>query len=123
MLAYEIDGIPKRVTAGQIVKIMDFAIDFLKLMRHEDLWIDIIISHDVPVHVGGYCNGVDEDIVEIEINGNLDFDEFASHELPHGDHQTFFNLIDTDNNGVISQDEFDNHKPPCPKHAKGGRHD
>lgn len=61
--------------------------------------------------------------IDANVDGDVDFDEFASHELPHGDHQTVFNLIDTDNNGVISQDEFDNHKPPCPKHAKGGRHD
>ncbi|MFT7008813.1 MAG: hypothetical protein ACJAXJ_003356 [Colwellia sp.] len=45
-------------------------------------------------------------------DGDIDFDEFSSQEIPHGDHQTIFDLIDADNNGVLSNDEFVNHKPP-----------
>lgn len=56
----------------------------------------------------------------IDSNGDsdIDFDEFSSHELPHGDHQTVFDEMDTDNNGVISNEEFTNHKPPRPKGRK-----
>lgn len=45
-------------------------------------------------------------------DGDIDFDEFSSSEIPHGDHQTIFDMIDADNNGVLSNDEFVNHKPP-----------
>lgn len=61
--------------------------------------------------------------IDANTDGDVDFEEFSSHKLPQGDHQTIFNIIDADNNGVISQEEFDNHKPPCPKNFKGSRHD
>jgi len=61
--------------------------------------------------------------IDINTDGDIDFDEFSSHELPHGDHQSIFTSIDTDNNGVISQEEFDNHIPPHPKDGRGNRHD
>jgi Ca2+-binding EF-hand superfamily protein len=48
-------------------------------------------------------------------DGDIDFDEFSSHEIPHDDHQTVFEMIDSDDNGVISNDEFVNHKPPQPR--------
>ena len=50
----------------------------------------------------------------LDINGNaeIDFDEFSSHEIPHGDYETIFNRIDTDGDGIITNEEFDNHKPP-----------
>lgn len=50
--------------------------------------------------------------IDVNENGDIDFDEFSSQKLPHGDHQTVFDTIDTDSNGIISNDEFVNHKPP-----------
>jgi Ca2+-binding EF-hand superfamily protein len=52
--------------------------------------------------------------VSIDANedGDIDFDEFSANELPHGDHQTVFDSMDSDNNGVISTEEYENHKPP-----------
>jgi hypothetical protein len=50
--------------------------------------------------------------IDVNEDGNIDFDEFSSKELPHGDHQTVFDMIDADNNGIISNEEFVNHKPP-----------
>lgn len=55
------------------------------------------------------------DSLDLNQDGDIDFDEFSSHELPHGDHQTIFDTIDTNNNGVINNDEFTNHKPPQPQ--------
>ncbi|MBU2925944.1 EF-hand domain-containing protein [Colwellia sp. 4_MG-2023] len=57
--------------------------------------------------------------IDSNSDGDIDFDEFSSQELPHGDHQTVFDEIDTDNNGVISNEEFTNHKPPRPQNRKG----
>lgn len=59
--------------------------------------------------------------IDTNTDGDIDFEEFSSQKLPHGDHQAVFNSIDTNNSGVISQYEFNNHKPPHPK--KGSRHD
>lgn len=61
----------------------------------------------------------------IDTNGDtdIDFDEFSTHEIPRGDHQTIFDTIDTDNNGVISVEEFNNHKPPHPPKPKGNKND
>ena len=53
--------------------------------------------------------------IDTNEDGDIDFDEFSSHELPHGDHQTVFDEMDTNNNGVISTEEYTNHKPPRPK--------
>ena len=50
--------------------------------------------------------------IDTNEDGDIDFDEFSSHELPQGDHQTVFDSIDTDSNGIISNEEFVNHKPP-----------
>jgi len=61
--------------------------------------------------------------IDSNIDGDIDFDEFSSHEIPHGSHQTIFDNIDTDNNGIISQEEFDNHIPPRPKKGRGKGHD
>ncbi|XQW84957.1 EF-hand domain-containing protein [Thalassotalea piscium] len=61
----------------------------------------------------------------IDINGDTDisFDEFLAQEIPRGDHQTIFDLIDTDNNGVISSEEYNNHKPPRPPKNRGNKND
>lgn len=50
--------------------------------------------------------------IDTNANGEIDFDEFSTHKLPHGEHQTVFDKIDSDTNGVISNEEFTNHKPP-----------
>lgn len=54
-------------------------------------------------------------------DGEVNFDEFSSHKLPHGDHQTVFNSIDSDANGIISHEEFVNHKPPQRKNRREDR--
>jgi len=59
--------------------------------------------------------------IDINENGEIDFDEFSSQKLPHGDPQTIFDTIDTDSNGIISNKEFVNHKPPQRKKRKGGQ--
>ena len=53
----------------------------------------------------------------IDVNGDdeINFEEFSQQELPHGDHQTIFNEIDSDNNGVISKTEFKSHRPSAKK--------
>jgi len=51
-------------------------------------------------------------------DGDIDLNEFSSHKLPHGDHQTVFNTIDSDKNGIISHEEFVNHKPPHRKNRR-----
>jgi len=56
--------------------------------------------------------------IDTNEDGDIDFDEFSSHEVPHGDHQTIFDEMDADNNGVISNEEFANHKPPRPRNRK-----
>jgi len=63
--------------------------------------------------------------IDANADSNINVDEFSSHKLPFGDHQTVFDSIDSDNNGLISQEEFENHKPPRPpaKDLKGNRHD
>lgn len=60
--------------------------------------------------------------IDTNNDGNINFEEFSSHKLPHGDHQTVFTSIDIDNSGVISQNEFNNHKPPH-HNKEGSRHD
>jgi hypothetical protein len=56
--------------------------------------------------------------IDTNEDGDIDFEEFSAHKLPHGDPQTIFNDIDTDNNGIISNDEFVNHKPPQPQNRQ-----
>jgi Ca2+-binding EF-hand superfamily protein len=56
--------------------------------------------------------------IDSNADGDIDFDEFSSHKIPHGDHQTVFSHIDIDNNGIISSEEFNSHKPP---HRKNGK--
>ena len=50
--------------------------------------------------------------LDINEDGEISFDEFSSHDVPHGDHQTIFDHIDTDGDGIITSDEFENHTPP-----------
>lgn len=50
--------------------------------------------------------------IDINTDGEIDFDEFSSHEVPHGDHQKIFTDIDADNDGIISEQEYIEHKPP-----------
>ncbi|TYK64519.1 EF-hand domain-containing protein [Colwellia echini] len=53
--------------------------------------------------------------IDINEDGEIDFDEFSSHEVPHGDYETVFNMIDIDGDGIITVEEFESHKPPKPK--------
>jgi Ca2+-binding EF-hand superfamily protein len=50
--------------------------------------------------------------IDINGDGEIDMAEFSQQTLPHGDHQSIFSHIDSDNNGVISSTEFKNHRPP-----------
>ncbi|MEI6893796.1 MAG: EF-hand domain-containing protein [Colwellia sp.] len=57
--------------------------------------------------------------LDLNNDGGISFDEFSSHDIPHGDYQTMFNAMDTDGDGIISKEEFSNHKPPQRK-KRGG---
>lgn len=61
--------------------------------------------------------------LDINGDGDINFDEFSSHKLPRGDHETVFANFDSDGNGVISKEEFKNHKPPHNKKPKDDRDD
>lgn len=61
--------------------------------------------------------------LDLNADGDIDFDEFSQHELPRGDHQTLFDILDADSNAVISEQEYTDHKPPRHKNGKGGRHE
>lgn len=50
--------------------------------------------------------------IDSDGNGEIDFDEFSSQEIPHGDHQTIFDQMDSDGDGVVSEEEFKSHRPP-----------
>lgn len=54
-------------------------------------------------------------------DGEISFDEFSSHEVPRGDHETIFNHIDADSDGIITEEEFENHKPPQRPKREGNR--
>jgi len=51
--------------------------------------------------------------IDINGDGEVDFDEFSQQQLPNGDHQSIFDDIDSDSNGVISKTEFKDHRPPA----------
>ncbi|WP_440877577.1 EF-hand domain-containing protein [Thalassotalea sp. PLHSN55] len=65
------------------------------------------------------------DFATIDSNGDstIDFDEFSALELPHGDHQTVFDDIDSDGDGIISESELANHKPPRGRRGEERRSD
>ena len=42
----------------------------------------------------------------------MTLEEFKQHPIPHGDHETLFNIIDSDGDGVINEQELSSHKPP-----------
>ena len=50
--------------------------------------------------------------VDINDDGELTFEEFSAQEIPHGDHQTVFNDMDSDGNGEVSENEFTSFRPP-----------
>ena len=53
--------------------------------------------------------------IDINGDGDIDFDEFSSQQEPREGYQKIFSHIDTDNNGVITKTKFNNHKPPKKK--------
>lgn len=59
--------------------------------------------------------------IDLNSDGDISYDEFTAHDIPHGDHETVFNNIDSDQNGVISEQEFTDHKPPRGQRQKGQR--
>ena len=63
--------------------------------------------------------------IDLNEDGIINSDEFSSHKIPHGDHDTIFASIDSNEDGIISQEEFENHKPPRPRNneKKGNRDD
>lgn len=58
--------------------------------------------------------------LDINTDGIVELAEFELHQIPHGDHETVFNMIDTDGDSTITETEFNDHKPPRHKHSKGG---
>ena len=53
--------------------------------------------------------------IDINNDGDIDFDEFSSQQEPREGYQKIFSQIDNDDNGVITKAEFNNHKPPKKK--------
>lgn len=60
---------------------------------------------------------------DTDSNGKITLEEFSSHELPHGKHETIFSHIDANSDGVITTTEFNNHQPPKRKKSKRKGHD
>lgn len=56
--------------------------------------------------------------IDINGDGDIDFDEFSSQKAPREGHQKIFSKIDKDDNGVITKAEFMSHKPPKKKGIK-----
>ena len=56
--------------------------------------------------------------LDLNSDGEVSFEEFSSHDVPRGDHETIFGHIDTDSDGIITSDEFENHKPPQRKDTR-----
>ncbi len=56
--------------------------------------------------------------IDINGDGDIDFDEFSSQKAPREGHQKIFSKIDKDGNGVITKKEFMSHKPPKKKGRK-----
>lgn len=54
--------------------------------------------------------------VDTNRDSDISFEEFSKEPLPYGDHQTVFDIIDTNNNGVIDEAEYKNHHPKKPPH-------
>jgi len=50
--------------------------------------------------------------LDLDQSGGISLEEFEQHEVPGGDHQRIFTLIDADSDGVITESELTNHKPP-----------
>lgn len=59
--------------------------------------------------------------LDLNEDSEITFDEFSSHEIPHGDHETIFESIDSDGDGIILEEEFTNHKPPRRNNREGER--
>jgi hypothetical protein len=53
--------------------------------------------------------------IDINNDGDIDFDEFSSQQEPREGYQKIFSQIDNDDNGVITKAEFNDHKPPKKK--------
>ncbi|WP_339673936.1 EF-hand domain-containing protein [Dasania marina] len=56
-------------------------------------------------------------VLDLDADGGVTLEEFKQQKIPHGDHATIFNAIDSNNDGVISEAELKDHKPP----QRGGR--
>jgi len=52
--------------------------------------------------------------VDLDGNGEVNFEEFSQQKLPGGDPQEIFDSIDANKDGVITEQEFLDHKPPAP---------
>jgi hypothetical protein len=52
--------------------------------------------------------------VDIDGNGEINFEEFSQQNLPGGDVKEIFDSIDADKDGIITEQEFLDHKPPAP---------
>lgn len=44
----------------------------------------------------------------------MTLEEFSQHEIPHGEHEEVFRMIDANGDGQVTEEEFLSHKPPEP---------
>lgn len=85
MITYQFDGRPWHVGQDQLFAIVDFAVDRLQLAKYEQIFFDIIFS-ELGEGECGWCNGIDDEVIELEISSELSVEELAAtifHELCH----------------------------------------
>ena len=52
--------------------------------------------------------------VDLDGNGEVNFEEFSQQKLPGGDPKEVFDSIDSNDDEIITEQEFIDHKPPPP---------
>jgi len=73
------------ISNSELQNIIEYAAEQLGMIDH-DVFVDVIVSKDLSLGEAGYCNGIDDDQAEIEINGALRHQEIVAtiiHELVH----------------------------------------
>ena len=86
MITYHVEGRSKTVKLIDIIDAVEFACDSLDLFSFRGMHLAVILSPDLPQHVTGYCNGIDDDEAEIELSSHLKPRELIAtifHELVH----------------------------------------
>jgi hypothetical protein len=53
--------------------------------------------------------------LDVNGDGKLTLDEFKTHQIPRGDHETVFKGFDVSGDGVVTEEEYKNHRPQAPQ--------